>query len=59
MIFLQTPSFGLSFQDGRQLASKPAHHKQGVARSSPIFEISESNLYTCASVTKLVIDLGQ
>ena len=26
MIFLQTPSFGWSFQDGRQLASKPVHH---------------------------------
>ena len=28
MICLQTPSFGWSFQDGRQLASKPAHHKR-------------------------------
>ena len=36
MICLQTPSFGWSFQDGRQLASKPAHHKQRVARSSQI-----------------------
>ena len=26
MICLQTPSFGWSFQDGRQLASKPVHH---------------------------------
>ena len=25
MISLQTPSFGWSFQDGRQLASKPVH----------------------------------
>ena len=41
MIYLQTPSFGCSFQDGRQLASKPAHYKQQVARSSPIFEISD------------------
>ena len=40
MICLQTPSFGWSFQDGRQLTSKPAHHKQRVARSSPIFQIS-------------------
>ena len=40
MICLQTPSFGWSFQDGRQLAPKPAHHKQRVARSNPIFEIS-------------------
>ena len=37
MIWLQTPSFTLSFQDGRQLASKPVPHKQRVARSSPIF----------------------
>ena len=36
MICLQTPSFGWSFQDGRQLA-RP---KQRVARSSPIFQIS-------------------
>ena len=27
----------------RQLASKPAHHKQRVARSSPIFQISVVN----------------
>ena len=40
MICLQTPSFGCSFQDGRQLASKQAHHKQRVARSSPNFQIS-------------------
>ena len=26
MICLQTPSFGWSFQDGRQLTSKPVHH---------------------------------
>ena len=41
MICLQTPSFGWSFQDGRQLVWKPAHHKQWVVRSSPIFQISE------------------
>ena len=40
MICLQTPSFGCSFQDGRQLASKQAHHKQRVARSIPNFQIS-------------------
>ena len=28
MICLQTPSFGWSFQDGRQLASKPIHHNE-------------------------------
>ena len=28
MICLQTPSIKWSFQDGRQLASKPVHHKQ-------------------------------
>lgn len=28
MIFLQTPSFGWFFEDGRQLASKSAHHKR-------------------------------
>ena len=43
MICLQTPSFGWSFHDGRQLASKPAHHKPRVARSSPIFQISACN----------------
>ena len=37
MICLQTPSFVWSFQNGRQLASKPVHHKQRVARSSPFF----------------------
>ena len=26
MICLQTPSFGWSFQDGRQLVLKPVHH---------------------------------
>ena len=26
MICLQTPGFGWSFQDGRQLASKPVHY---------------------------------
>ena len=34
MICFQTPSFGCSLEDGRQLASKPAHHKQRVARPS-------------------------
>ena len=28
MICLQTPSFGWSFQDGRQSASKPVHHNE-------------------------------
>ena len=42
MICLQTLSYGWSFQDGCQLASKPAHHKQRVARSSSIFRISVS-----------------
>ena len=40
MICLQTPSFVWYFQDGRQLASKHARHKQSISRSSPIFEIS-------------------
>ena len=40
MICSQTPSLVWSFQDGRQLASKPTHHKQRVARSNPIFEIN-------------------
>ena len=40
MICLQTPSFGWSFQDGRQLASMSVHPKQRDARSSPIFHIS-------------------
>ena len=52
MICLQTPSFGWSFQDGRQLTSKQAHHKQQVARTSPIFQIS--GLYTLCR--KYVID---
>ena len=38
-MLIQTPSFGWSFQDGQQLASKSAHPKQRVARSSPIFQI--------------------
>ena len=37
MICLQTPSFGWSFQDGRQLASKPAHHKQRVCSIQSYF----------------------
>ena len=45
MICLQTPSFGWSFQDGRQLALKPAHPKQQVARPSPIFQISVQTTY--------------
>ena len=50
MICLQTPSFGWSFQDGRRLASKPDHHKQRVARSSPIFQISRySGLSRCCA----------
>ena len=40
LLTIQTPSFGWSFQDARQLASKPAHHKQWVARSSPNFQNS-------------------
>ena len=40
MTCLQTTSFGWPFQDVRQLASKSAHPKQRVARSSPIFQIS-------------------
>ena len=44
MICIQTTmSFGWSFQDGRQLASRSAHRKQRVARPSPIFQISASN----------------
>ena len=46
MICLQTPSFGWFLQDGRQLASKPAHHKQRVACSSPIFQISDEDSFS-------------
>ena len=40
LLTIQTPSFGWSFQDARQLASKPTNNKQSVARSSPSFQIS-------------------
>ena len=40
MTCLQTTSFRWPFQDGRRLASKSAHPKQRVARSSPIFHTS-------------------
>ena len=56
MICLQIPSFRSSFQDGHQLASKPAHHKQRVARSSPIFQVSD--VYTPSFLT-LAPPLGQ
>ena len=51
MICLQTPSFGWSFQDGCQLASKPPHHKR-VARSSPIFQISGAS---CLNIIIIII----
>ena len=49
MICLQTPSFGSSFQDGHQLASEPAHHKQRVARSSPNFSDQCACSISCRS----------
>ena len=55
MIFLQTPSFGWSFQDGRQLASKPVHQKQRVARSRPTFQISGN--YTLQNIKSAITKL--
>ena len=61
MICLQTRSFRWSFQDGRQLASKPAHHKQRVARPSPFIRSAEKLLiraiYACIATPRLVTDL--
>ena len=48
MIFLQTPSFGWSFQDGRQLASKPVHHNNELL--DPVLFFLRSVVQPCSNL---------